>query len=178
LRRAPGSGSCILGSIAEREADLPTARACFEEALAMSRKGGNEQGCGWALFSLGRIATAQGDVRSGHAFLAEALTLHQELGLWLSLADMIEMLARDAVSQGRIARAAQLFGAAEARCEAEGFPPPVGEREAYERSVAIARAGLGESEFAAAWAEGKATALEQVCTYALQDDEAPPCESE
>src|SRR5207247_1410305 len=50
--------------------------------------------------------------------------------------------------------AARLWGAAEALREAVNIPLPPVERVDYERSVAAARASLGEKAFAAAWTEG------------------------
>jgi hypothetical protein len=38
----------------------------------------------------------------------------------------------------------------------------------YERCVAVARAGLGEAAFAAAWAAGRALSLEEACDLALE----------
>jgi hypothetical protein len=46
--------------------------------------------------------------------------------------------------------------------------PPVA-RHDYDRDVAVARAQLGETAFAAAWAEGRAMTLEQAVAYALEE---------
>ena len=66
--------------------------------------------------------------------------------------------------------ATRLFGAAEVYCEAQGNPVPLVEPESYERGVALARSGLGEEEFAAEWAEGRALSLEQAVAFALTED--------
>jgi DNA-binding NarL/FixJ family response regulator len=55
-----------------------------------------------------------------------------------------------------------MWGAAEALREAIGTPLPPVERATYERSIAAARAQLGEEAFAAAWQEGRTMTLEQV----------------
>jgi DNA-binding CsgD family transcriptional regulator len=57
--------------------------------------------------------------------------------------------------------AARLWGAAESLREAIGRPMPPVYRAEYERSVAAARAQLGEKAFAAAWAEGRTMTPEQ-----------------
>lgn len=50
-----------------------------------------------------------------------------------------------------------------AGCPAEGT-----DRFDYERFVAVARAGLDEGAFAAAWAEGHTMTTEQAIAYALE----------
>ena len=64
--------------------------------------------------------------------------------------------------QGEPARAARLWGAAEALRETMGAGIWPVERALYERSVAAARALFEERAFAAAWAEGRTMPLEQV----------------
>ena len=71
-------------------------------------------------------------------------------------------------TQGEPARAAQFWGAAEAVREITGAPIPPNERAPYDRSVAAARALLGEKVFAAAWAEGRTMPLEQVLSAQCQ----------
>ncbi len=58
-------------------------------------------------------------------------------------------------------RAVRLWGAAALR-EAMGTPLPPVYRAAYERSVAAARAQLGEKASAASWAQGRTMTLEQI----------------
>ena len=57
--------------------------------------------------------------------------------------------------------AARLWGAAESLREAIGMPLPPVDRVDYERSVAAARAQLGEKTFVAAWEEGRTMTAEQ-----------------
>jgi hypothetical protein len=59
-----------------------------------------------------------------------------------------------------------LFGAAEALRQALGVPihPPYVPE--YERAVGALRAALGDSEFGAAWAAGRALSLEQAVALA------------
>jgi hypothetical protein len=91
------------------------------------------------------------------------------------VAECLEGLAWAAAEHGLRALAARLFGAAEGLRRAGGiYAAPPGERAEYEGALAAARAALGEAAFAAAWAEGARMTMEQACTYALQDDEAPP----
>jgi DNA-binding NarL/FixJ family response regulator len=76
--------------------------------------------------------------------------------------------------QGAYARAARLFGAAEALRGAVGASVLPFYRADYERGVAAARAGLDEQSFAAAWERGRAMTLEQAIGYALGAGERSP----
>ena len=68
-------------------------------------------------------------------------------------------------------RAIRLLSAGEAFCETLGARPPVADDTDYKRTVAAGRAALGEAAFAAAWAGGRAMALEETVAYAL----SPAC---
>jgi DNA-binding CsgD family transcriptional regulator len=85
-----------------------------------------------------------------------------------------------AVLRGRPARAARLFGAAEAVRKAVGHPvqPLKRVNYDYESYAASVRAELGEASFEAAFSEGRAMSPEQAIEYALSADEpAPPAAS-
>jgi hypothetical protein len=88
------------------------------------------------------------------------------------IARCLQGLARMAVAHGQGARAARLFGAAEALREAMGIQLSCEEQEECERDFSIARSGLGESAFAAAWVEGRAMPVEQVVADALNSVDA------
>ena len=73
-----------------------------------------------------------------------------------------------AVGQGE--RAARLLSAAATLLESIGLSVAVRPelRADYDRYVAVARAQLNESAFAAAWAEGRAMSLDQAVAEALR----------
>jgi hypothetical protein len=87
------------------------------------------------------------------------------------MAKSLEGLAGVLAAQGQPDRAARLFGAAEALREAITTPLPPTDHVGYERSVAATRAALGKADFAAAWAEGRAMAMQETILYALQEPE-------
>jgi hypothetical protein len=95
------------------------------------------------------------------------------LGDKRSSAGALEGLAAAAGGQEEWERATQLLGAAAALREAIGAPPTPRERCRVERSVAAARAALGEEAFAAAWAAGQALTWEDAVALALVDVTAP-----
>ncbi len=69
-------------------------------------------------------------------------------------------------------RAARLLGAADALRAEMGATLDRDNLAEYDRMVAAARRQLGARDWAAAWAEGRAMAVEQAVAYALAED--PP----
>jgi len=62
---------------------------------------------------------------------------------------------------GQAAHAVQLCGAA-ARLRTEvGAPAPPPERRPLEQTITAARSNLGDTDFAAAWAQGQLSSMEQ-----------------
>jgi tetratricopeptide (TPR) repeat protein len=135
---------------------------------ATDSRSGDKRRSAWALTSLGLTAICQGDYRRAAALLKESLALSRDLGDKRDMAAGMEELASVACAQEQTERAARLFGAGQALREALGAPLPPADQAPYDRGVAVARARLGENAFAAAWAQGRAMALEQAVAYALE----------
>jgi hypothetical protein len=108
-----------------------------------------------ALSHLARVTAFQGDFAVALVLYQETLALAKEMGDKLITCFVLEGLADIAVSQGESIWAARLWGAAKALRDATGAPLYPVYRADYERSIAAARAQVGEQIFAAAWAEGR-----------------------
>src|SRR5262249_29868054 len=143
------------------------ARTHLEQGLAILREVGDRNGVALSLTSLGNLANAQGDYASARSCLSESLSIQREIGHPKGIAESLEAFARLMAGQRRPERAGQLWGAEERPREEIGAPLPPNEREEYDRSVASARQALGEEAFSRAWAEGRATTLEQAIELAL-----------
>ncbi len=102
------------------------------------------------------------------ALYEESLAEAKEVGEKLDIVHDLEGLAGLAAAQGEPARAAQLWGAAEALRESIGAAVPPIDRAAYERTVPAARTELGQEAFAKAWAEGRAMSLEPLIAEVLK----------
>jgi hypothetical protein len=96
-----------------------------------------------------------------------SLKAHCARGEILESYECLEGLAKTAVAQHQISRAARLFGAAAALRAAIGTSLPAPDRAAHHRCLEIVRAALGEAAFTALWAEGQALTLEQATFEAL-----------
>jgi predicted ATPase/DNA-binding SARP family transcriptional activator/DNA-binding CsgD family transcriptional regulator len=101
--------------------------------------------------------------------LKEALTLDRELGNWAYGAYCLEGFAGLAGARGQGARAARLWGAAEALRTNIGTPLPLDSRLLFERSVAAARALLDEEAWESAFVQGMAMSAEEAAEYALSE---------
>lgn len=90
----------------------------------------------------------------------------------------MEGLAEVALTHGQPARAARLWGAAEAQRESIGLPLSSFDRSHpdYESMVATARGRLDEAAWKTAWSEGRQMTPEEAIEYALETEEptSPP----
>ncbi|GLY77672.1 helix-turn-helix transcriptional regulator [Actinoallomurus iriomotensis] len=123
--------------------DAAAASAC-ERALTVARAVGMPGVIADALERQARLAEPAGAERLHH----EALALRAEHGLWLGCVGSLDALARIAVAAGAHAEATRLFAACDrARTDMGLAPVPADPGP---------RAALGETAYAAAWAEGGA----------------------
>jgi hypothetical protein len=121
----------------------------------------------WAYQGLGEAALAQGELASATTWLMKGVAVSHELDDRANLAWCLAGLGSAAAMGGRPARAAQLWGAAEALRQVFGARPAPAARATYERALAIAHAQLDDATFAAAWDEGQAMPLAQAIVAAL-----------
>ncbi len=148
--------------------DYASAGALYQEALAARGKV-RDSGTAVVLFNLGLVAFAQGDHARARSFFSEALEICKEIGDKLGSVGAVEGLAGVYGIQGEPARAARLFGAADAFHKAINAPVQSGDLADYERFVAGARAAIAAEAFDAAWAEGRAMSLDQAIELALAE---------
>ena len=165
-----------LGSVSLVDGDREHATRMFEEALALARQRGDRLGTNIALYSLAQTALSEADLGPAARFLEEGLPSSRQMGDQANLSYFLEGLAVVAAARGEALRAARMLGAAQGSMEAAGAPVYnyyMPDRALYERSLAAARALLGEEAFAAAWAEGRVMTPERAVEYALERDVPP-----
>jgi predicted ATPase len=174
LKRALGNTRGIavslhnLGAVASSQADYARAAALHEESLALTRELGDSYGIAILLNNLGNVAGWQGDHERAIALLREALLRSRDLGARELMAEALEGLAWVAAAGRQAQRAARFGGAAEALREALGVPLLPEQQADHDQAVQAMRAMLGEGDFAAAWAEGRALPLEAAIGLALE----------
>jgi ATP/maltotriose-dependent transcriptional regulator MalT len=166
-----------LGMVALRQGDYPDARTHFEEALLVSRETSNEQYIAEALAALGTVTLSVGDYPQSKSLFQQSLALILVQGYREYIAEDLAGLAAVANLVGQPERAARLFGALEALREVSGIRLLPLRRAEYDRTIEGIRAHLDEAMFAQAWDHGRTMPLEQVITYALATEDAPPTDT-
>jgi len=156
-----------LGYMAFRQGDCARARSLLEESLTLFRDPDDQYSKARALHFLGHVTRFESDYAQARSLYTQSLTILIELcnswGMFYSL----EAFGYLAVAEGQFERAARLFGATERLAEEIGTSIVPTERTEHERDVAAARAALGESAFATAWAVGRTMTLDGTLAYAL-----------
>lgn len=148
-----------LGAAAEARGEFTQARSLLEESVATLRELGVRADLAEALHRLGELALATGDAAQAARLHREALEIRASLGDKRGIAECLEGLAGVAAARAGMPECARLLGAASSLREAIGAPLPARGRAASDRVAGAARSALGESAFAAAWAEGRAMSL-------------------
>jgi predicted ATPase/DNA-binding XRE family transcriptional regulator len=164
------------GDVARGLEDYEGARSLYEESLAIYEELGAMAGFQSSLQNLGYLALDRGDLDQATELFTRGLKLAVEIGSAGSIAGSISGLACVAAARARETntsnpedpkRAAMLFGAARALCEAIGINDDPGDLTEDEIGMGAARARLGVEVFEEAWAEGLALTAEQAVEYAL-----------
>src|SRR5207244_8973917 len=127
---------------------------------------------GLASWSLGKVASAQGDYEAARSFFEESAAIGTELGNKWFVPYVLEGFGDLALAQGQPEKAARLFGAAEVLREELGLSLPPAERRAYDSSISRMNAAMTAEAFRAAWADGCAIGAEQAMEMALERVEA------
>jgi tetratricopeptide (TPR) repeat protein len=150
----------ILAEIVRRNDDVH-ATSLIREGLTIAREMGDQEAISYFHYLIGDIARSQGNARQATEHFRVSLSLAQKLArAKATVGKCLLGLARIARTAGRFQEGARLFAAAEQRLNLNVDMHPL-ERTEYERDLAAIRAQLGETAFAAAWAEGHTMTLEQ-----------------
>ena len=161
------------GMIAMSRGDLEHSVTLHEQSLELFREIQNTQGTITCLGHLGLLALILGDCESAPAMLRESLHLAWELDYKQSIQHCLHTLACVMARREQPVRAARLWGVVQGMEEAYGahLTPIILSLTDYEGHLSRGRSQLGEEEFAAAWAEGKAMSPGQAIEYARSDEE-------
>ena len=161
-----GNALNALGVIAYERGEMARAAERFAEALGQYRQRRLCLRDGVGADQPGEGRPRAGRLRARGRALRESLALRWAQGEKPHIAGCLRGLASVAAAARQYARAARLYGAAEAAREAIGAPMPRHHARS-EQAVARVRAGLGEPAFAAAWAAGRALPLAEAVAEAL-----------
>jgi tetratricopeptide (TPR) repeat protein len=155
-----------LGSVAQQQGDLATARRLYDEALAAARAANDMEPVIYLLFCAGSLAIDAGEPDAAAPLLVEALTLGQEADARADIAESLGATSRFALDRGEYATACRLQAAVDHLREAIGFGRGPAEAVRYEEQVERLREACGES-FAAEWAAGTVLSLDDTIALAV-----------
>jgi predicted ATPase/DNA-binding SARP family transcriptional activator len=144
-------------------------RALLEEGFAMQREMGLTTYTSHSALLLGHIARQDGQYVLARSHYAECLAILREIRSAYGLFYGLAAFGCLAAAEGRLDRAARLYGATERVGETAGVVMVPHERTWHDPAVVAARAGLGEVAFATAWAAGRAMTPEEAVAYALEE---------
>lgn len=160
----------ILGDLARVKGDDAAATARYSEALTLLCREGLGGTAPSLLHNLGYLSLHCGDTGSARRLFRESLALFRNRGDRRGIADCIIGLACVLVSMGQRARAAQLFGLAEALRELAGATIWPANAADYERSLTVLRGQPDQAGLDEAWAEGRALPADRTIAELLAEE--------
>jgi DNA-binding CsgD family transcriptional regulator len=141
-----------LGWLAFWEGNEDEAGGLFSESLTTFEELGDRQQAAGSLYGLAQLASRRGDHGQAQVMCERALKLATDLNdRWLS-SICLEGMGRSAVAAGRVEVGVSILSAADAARQNTGMQWTPFVRADYERTLASARAALGEDAFVDAWA--------------------------
>ncbi len=141
-----------------------------EESLSLAREIHDKNLLAGVLVTLGRVARTQGDYQTAQTYFKDSLVVYGEMqGRSIWTAQVLALFAGLAHTQGKLEKAARLFGAIDNFLQ-EYFVP-FGIKASFDLDVVAVRTQLGEEAFVSAWAEGQAMTTEQAIAYALDQED-------
>ncbi len=157
----------VLGQVARVQKKYDQAASYCREYLALSREIAGWEHYSGPLTNLGHVSIRQGDPGRAADFFRESTDTdkgNNEVfrNLW--------GLGLVAAAEGRAIQAARLYAVVDKSLEANhneisSFRE---DREDFQRDIAVVREQLGEADFTAAWAAGRAMSPEEALAYALE----------
>lgn len=154
--------SAYIAHAALARGDLATARTLTDGAAAETPGWYRS----WTRTIGARVAIAEGDSERAERYARDALAVSAELGAYLGLPNILEILAGLISGAGGHQEAARLFGAAEGiRLRKGECRLPIFQA-GFNEDVAALRNAMSEADFDAAWAEGAALSTEEAIAYA------------
>ena len=161
-----------LAEVERQRGNYERAKTLGMQSIALSREMEDKWQLAMVVGWVGLLAVWSGEDHDlAERSLEEALALDRELGNWAYGAYCLEGFAGLAAKRGHGARAARLWGAAEALRTNIGAPLPPDARLLYEPIMGAACAQLGEAAWEAAFAQGSAMSPEEAAGYALGEND-------
>jgi predicted ATPase len=156
-----------LGWATQELGDYPRATTFFTEALAIAHTLADVRSVADNLSNLALMALYRADYARASELFSESLSVFYELGERRGVAEALEGLAGVSGVQARPEQAARLFGLAEMLRQSIGAPLLPHDQSRYTSTIAAAREQLEDEAWRRAWAEGRASTVEDAIASLL-----------
>src|SRR5215216_6142073 len=169
-----GLASCLndLAMVVYSQGDLGRAAKLTEEAVALLRELRARGSVALVLCNLGWIALFQDDLSRAADLYRESLSLAWDVGLNPLVERTLEGFACVAGAKGETERATRLWGAAQALHETKNIPRDIDFLVEADARISAVRLGMAEEVWEEALRKGRAMTLDEVISYALEEEEA------
>ena len=167
-KRALASANSTLAQLCRMEGDLAAAERRYGHALALARELGDRESIAVGLLNLAMVAVVQGSGEEARNSLLEAMAIAGEIGSKPAGQSALDVSAGLAALRKDWARAARLFGAAEAQIVQTGLQREPGDEAFLAPLIAQARGALGTSAFDATATAGRALGYEEAMAEARE----------
>src|SRR5918995_555477 len=161
-----------LARVGYSQGDLGRATQLTEEGVAVSRELGARGDVALGLCNLGWIALLQDDLGRAAELYRESLSLAWDIGMNPMVQSALEGFACVAREEGEAERAARLWGAAQTLHETKGIPRDTDFLAEADARISAVRSGMDEEVWEEAWRRGRAMALDEAVSYALEEEKA------
>jgi len=158
-----------LGHVARDRKDFAGAQALYEQCLERFREIGAPTSIGWALYFLGAVAGELGDFIQARTLYHECAHIFQSVNDVKAVALAVIGMAYVEFNAGHIAKAARIWGAAEAVFDDDGTLMSPRDREKYDAIVCEARSVLGSDIFDTAFGEGRRLSWEEATASSQEE---------
>ena len=156
-----------LGDVALMQGDVTTARALYDECLALCKKIDEKTSMAHALLGLGLAASP--NLPEARESIVYSLRLRVEMGGQVSQISSLIGMAGWAMSDSNPTKAAQLLGGVESALKALKVVMEPTLKNLHTQTLAAVKAALGAAAFQSAWEAGAGWSLEEAVAYALED---------
>ncbi len=157
------------GLLAYYEGNAEEAAELLGEALVLTRKGVYEGEVARSLIALARVKRTLGKLGEATELVLEGLELYSKYGYKLGVVIALEELAAIRAVQCNSEDAIRLFSVAHNLRESIGAPIPLVDRPLYDSAIEVSRTQLGETGFAAVWADASSRPLREVVEEILNN---------
>ena len=163
-KRALASANNTLAHLSRIDGDLDTAEGRYGQALTLARELGDRESIAVGLLNLAIVAVGRGSSDAARDRLSEAMAIAGEIGSKPAGQSALDVSGGLAALRNDWARAARLFGAAEAQIAKTGLQREPADEAFLGPLIAQAREALGPAAFDAAATAGRALGYEEAMT--------------